>query len=129
MPRRPAPPPLPAELLALLRAAKSTPEDDAPRLILADWLEERGTTPADQARAELIRAQCRLADLGADDPEHRSLQRRIKQLLSQHGKTWRGPLTATQGGRFERGLLYLDLPAAMLDRPRGAELAEHPALA
>src|SRR5262249_9496354 len=62
-------------------------------------------------------------------PEHRSLQRRIKQLLSQHGKTWRGPLTATQGGRFERGLLYLDLPAAMLDRPRGAGLAEHPALA
>ena len=31
-----------SQLLALLRAVKAQPEDDAPRLILADYLEEHG---------------------------------------------------------------------------------------
>ncbi len=40
---------------ALLQESKERPEDDTPRLVLADWLEERGET----ARAQLIRLQCR----------------------------------------------------------------------
>ena len=41
------------ELSALLRACKDEPEDDAPRLVLADWLEEHG----DEQRARFIRRQ------------------------------------------------------------------------
>src|SRR5262245_26763055 len=39
-----------------LRAVFAAPDDDAPRLVYADWLEEHGETP----HAELIRAQCAL---------------------------------------------------------------------
>jgi uncharacterized protein (TIGR02996 family) len=39
------------QALALLEQAKETPEDDSPRLVLADWLDEHG----DAERAEFIR--------------------------------------------------------------------------
>ena len=39
-----------------LAAIKAAPDDDAPRLELADWLEEDGQPE----RAEFIRVQCRL---------------------------------------------------------------------
>ena len=45
------------QLLSLLEAARQAPEDDSPRLVLADWLEDRG----DGVRAEFIRLQCQLA--------------------------------------------------------------------
>src|SRR5262245_49641697 len=41
------------ELLGLLAACKESPDDDAPRLILADWLEEHG----EPERARFIRLQ------------------------------------------------------------------------
>ena len=41
------------ELSAILRACKDEPDDDAPRLVLADWLEDRG----DEERARFIRRQ------------------------------------------------------------------------
>jgi uncharacterized protein (TIGR02996 family) len=41
----------------LLRAVLAEPEDDAPRLIYADWLDEEG----EGDRAEFIRVQCALA--------------------------------------------------------------------
>jgi uncharacterized protein (TIGR02996 family) len=44
----------------LLRAVLAEPDDDAPRLVLADWLEEYGDD-ADRARAAFIRVQCELA--------------------------------------------------------------------
>src|SRR5262249_40896996 len=49
---------------AFLAAIRENPEDDAVRLVYANWLEERG----DAARAEFIRLQCESARLGADDP-------------------------------------------------------------
>jgi uncharacterized protein (TIGR02996 family) len=42
-------------VLAFLHHIKAHPEEDAPRLILADWLEEHGDDH-DVARALLIRA-------------------------------------------------------------------------
>jgi len=42
---------------ALLRTILANPGDDAPRLVLADWLQEHGQTE----RAEFIRVQCALA--------------------------------------------------------------------
>jgi uncharacterized protein (TIGR02996 family) len=42
------------ELVSLLEACKRDPEDDAPRLVLADWLEEHGDED-DRARAAFVR--------------------------------------------------------------------------
>ena len=45
---------------ALLRAVLEAPDDDAPRLVYADWLEEHG----EAERAEFIRVDCALAAVG-----------------------------------------------------------------
>lgn len=44
---------------AFLVAIIAAPDDDTPRLVFADWLQERG----EDARAEFIRVQCELARL------------------------------------------------------------------
>ena len=43
---------------ALLAAVLADPEDDAPRLVLADWFEENGQ----EERGEFVRVQCRIAE-------------------------------------------------------------------
>jgi uncharacterized protein (TIGR02996 family) len=55
---------------ALCAGVKESPEDDSPRLVLADWLEENGDED-DRAHAELIRVQCEILRLSAQiiDPE------------------------------------------------------------
>jgi uncharacterized protein (TIGR02996 family) len=45
---------------ALLASVLAAPDDDAPRLVLADWLDERGG-PGDAERASFIRCQIELA--------------------------------------------------------------------
>lgn len=44
---------------AFLRAICEEPDDDTPRLVYADWLEENG----EELRAEFVRLQCRLAGM------------------------------------------------------------------
>lgn len=44
---------------AMLKGVLMSPADDLPRLVLADWLEERGQ----EDRAEFIRVQCEIARL------------------------------------------------------------------
>src|SRR5262245_22814002 len=82
---------------ALFRAILDRPEEDAPRLVYADWLEEYG----DAARAEFIRVQC---GLPRGDPAGKDLRRRERELLRAHGGAWRAglPYWAARG-RFERG--------------------------
>jgi uncharacterized protein (TIGR02996 family) len=53
-----------AERAGLFAAVKQAPDDDAPRLVLADWLEEHGDDE-DRAHAELIRTQCEIQRLTA----------------------------------------------------------------
>jgi uncharacterized protein (TIGR02996 family) len=61
---------------ALLDAIIRNPDEDAPRLIYADWLDEhapdRTPSPAagPSARAEYIRIQCQLARFPFDDPDY-----------------------------------------------------------
>jgi uncharacterized protein (TIGR02996 family) len=50
---------------ALLAAIRAAPDDDAPRLIYADWLDEHGQSE----RAEFIRLQVLLARGGYIDPD------------------------------------------------------------
>lgn len=68
-----------AEHEAFLRAIFDAPDDDTPRLVYADFLEENG----EPVRAEFIRVQCRLAALpaGPESPEVHDLRQRERELL------------------------------------------------
>jgi uncharacterized protein (TIGR02996 family) len=66
------------------------PEDNTPRLVYADWLEEN-----DQAhRAEFIRVQCQLAGLDEDDPAQSGLKEREWELLTVYRDEWGRALPA-----------------------------------
>jgi uncharacterized protein (TIGR02996 family) len=87
---------------AFLQAILETPDDDTPRLVYADWLDEHD----DAERAEFIRLQIRLATLSADDPQRLTLEERCGALLTEHEDQWLGqlaPLTSTC--QFRRGFV------------------------
>jgi uncharacterized protein (TIGR02996 family) len=87
---------------ALLRAVLAAPDDDAPRLVYADWLEEHG----DGARATFIRAQVELARLPADDPSRAALVKTERTLLNANRKAWTEWLPAWVADReFRRGFI------------------------
>src|SRR5262249_52763998 len=67
------------------------PDDEAPRLIYADWLEDEGGRD-DGARAEFIRVQCELDAVGEDGPRRWQLQRRAAELLAAYRAEWARPL-------------------------------------
>ncbi len=99
------------QLDAFLQAVKDDPDDDAPRLLLADWLEDQG-----DPRGEFIRVQCLRARLPGRDPRNRVLVDREAVLLAEHGAAWLGPWVIEPwmiGGesRFRRGLLEVGLAA------------------
>ncbi len=70
---------------AFLQAIIDSPDDDAPRLIYADWLEERG-----DPRGEFIRVQGALSRMDEYDPRRWDLMARERELLSEHGDNWLG---------------------------------------
>jgi uncharacterized protein (TIGR02996 family) len=72
---------------ALLDSIWEHPHADAPRLVYADWLDDRGGA-SDAARAELIRAHIELDRLDGDDPRFDELERRADELEQQWGKAW-----------------------------------------
>jgi uncharacterized protein (TIGR02996 family) len=72
---------------AFLQTIIENPDDDAPRLVYADWLEERG-----DPRGEFIRVQCALARMGGGDSRCPELQYQEQQLLGAHRAEWLGPL-------------------------------------
>lgn len=69
---------------ALLRAICDNPDDDTPRLVFADWLQEHG----EEERAEFIRVQCEVARLAAEDDRREALVARARQLQDRFGKRW-----------------------------------------
>lgn len=90
---RPRRPTREAELLHLICA---TPEDDGPRLVYGDWLQERG-----DPRAQLLLLQLKPDPSGRDDA-------RARQLLRQYGRQWLGPLEPAIPQRtetFRRGFV------------------------
>ena len=66
-----------------LQAIVDDPENDLPRLIYADWLDEQG-----DPRGEFIRVQCELARLDEFDPDRLPLIERQDRLLKKHKATW-----------------------------------------
>jgi uncharacterized protein (TIGR02996 family) len=95
---------------AFLQAILESPDDDTPRLVYADYLEEHG----DPDRAEFIHVQVALAALPPDDPRRKQLGDRERRLLEGHQQEWLGPLRPSLSGwAFRRGLLdAITVPAA-----------------
>jgi uncharacterized protein (TIGR02996 family) len=88
-----------------LRDISEHPADDVPRLVFADWLEERAR-PGDAERAEFIRLQIDLARRDEEDPGVWALRLREAQLAGRWGKGWAGPLRLlVKRWRFRRGFV------------------------
>src|SRR5262245_58827023 len=73
---------------SLVQGIIAHPDDDLPRLALADWLEEHGW----QGPAELIRAQLELARLAPADEGRPARLAREAYLLARHSKELGRPL-------------------------------------
>jgi uncharacterized protein (TIGR02996 family) len=73
---------------AFLQAIREAPEDDTPRLVYADWLEEHGRSE----RAEFIRIQCALARKEQDQSRAKELRDRAERLLEAYWDEWLAPL-------------------------------------
>jgi uncharacterized protein (TIGR02996 family) len=101
VPQRKCPPPT-SEEEAFLADVVEHPDDDTPRLVYADWLDEHG----DEARAEFIRLQIELARMEEWDARRPELKRREKQLLAAHAGKWgEGLGKRVYGTEFRRGFL------------------------
>ncbi|HEY3804375.1 MAG TPA: TIGR02996 domain-containing protein [Kofleriaceae bacterium] len=107
------------DALALFDAVWAAPDDDAPRFVLADFLNEH-TEP----RGELIALQLaqHAGKLGAAG------RKRAKKLLDRNKRAWIGPiapLVHATDARFERGFIVSCRlkPDAELER----KLGDHPA--
>jgi uncharacterized protein (TIGR02996 family) len=86
---------------AFLQTILDSPDDDAPRLVFADWLEEQGNP-----RGEFIRLQCQRAKLTKYDPEWPGLLARESALLKQFEKDWSKPvLRYVEEAQYRRGFI------------------------
>jgi uncharacterized protein (TIGR02996 family) len=128
------------EQAALLAAIAAHPDDDTPRLVYADWLDEhkpdRVPSPAagPSARAEFIRVQCRLAAGAFADRDYPELLEREADLaawLNTHDPDqnpdlydliFDGEFDGGEWGVYRRGFVevldfdeYGDDPAATMD--------------
>src|SRR6516162_10243136 len=69
-----------------LDAIKAEPDDDTPRLIYADWLDDHGQPE----RAEFIRLQIESARLPEGDPRAAEFDVRAEEILAEHEIEWLG---------------------------------------
>src|SRR5437763_251733 len=79
--------PVMSDTTPFLQAILDDTGSDAPRLVFADWLDERG-----DPHGELIRVQCAIARRRHDDPNRPPLMMRERRLLNRHLVDWFGPL-------------------------------------
>jgi uncharacterized protein (TIGR02996 family) len=84
---------------AFLRAIRDRPDDDVPRLVYADFLDERG----EHARAEFIRAGCERARLGPLQAGWQKLTNRELVLLAENQAQWEQEFAPASVVRFDRG--------------------------
>jgi len=87
---------------ALHAAVCANPDDDTPRLVFADWLQEHG----EEERAEFIRVQIELERLPVGK-KRAAKEARAKELLDAHEKEWAKPVQPFVAGHH-RGT-YADL--------------------
>jgi uncharacterized protein (TIGR02996 family) len=87
-----------------LQHITAEPDDDTPRLIYADWLEEHG----DADRAEFIRVQIERTSLPKWDARQVRLRLRERELLALHKGRWMAELPDIKGvvwDEFRRGFV------------------------
>jgi uncharacterized protein (TIGR02996 family) len=102
--RRKKPRPEPRDGEDHIAAIRAAPDDDAPRLVYADWLLERG-----DPRGVLIILQC--------GPATEESKRRVRELLQLHQTQWLGAVAyVTRTQIWERGFL---VAAELTRRERG----------
>lgn len=90
---------------ALRETICTRPNDDAPRLVYADWLEETGE-PSNVARAEFIRVQIALDNRLPAEDGYDELRRRQLELMHYHGRAWVHPLGKVMTGvEYHRGFV------------------------
>lgn len=97
---------------ALLRTVCENPDDDLPRLVFADWLDEHD----EPERAEFIRLQCELHGRMGRHSKKKGIPpavvKRMQELLRLNDKRWRAelPVIGHSGsvrwvGEFQRGFI------------------------
>ncbi|QJW93430.1 TIGR02996 domain-containing protein [Frigoriglobus tundricola] len=96
---------------ALFAAIRDNPEEDTPRLMFADWLDEHG----EHERAEFVRLQCELAQLADDASDSQAVYEflRDRDHVTRPSADW----TRIDDGIHRR--IALDLRAADLFRRHG----------
>lgn len=95
------------EKLALLRTIAANPDDDTPRLIYADWLDETGDE-TNRARAELIRLDIHINSLPPGSEERRQMRSHDWARMLPLASAWWSELPVLDGvtwGWFERGFV------------------------
>ena len=105
---------------ALLRAIAAQPDEDTPRLIYADYLDEEGS-PAQVARAEFIRLSVRLERMKASHPDRDDVRNRVSGLLYRWDKVWEAdaPPGFKRLAYYHRGFPYR--AAAVASQAAGAD--------
>lgn len=79
---------------ALLKAVCDNPDDDTPRLVFADWLQENG----EETYADFVRLQVRHGEmLRHAAPDTEEFARRARELWLRHGRKWRSGLPQVIG--------------------------------
>jgi uncharacterized protein (TIGR02996 family) len=93
---------------AFLADIRAAPDDDFPRMIYADWLEDNGGDEAERARGRFIRLQCQAEKLPENSAERNDLTRQAAALEKKHARAWLGLLAEIRGTDsqtpFRRGL-------------------------
>ena len=113
--------PMRRDLAELYAAVYASPDDDAPRAVLADALQDAG-----DPRGELIALQLREAAGDATD----EMRERARVLVQKHGKPWLGALRPiTYRAELRRGFLARLELAGKWSSSKWTELAHEPSIA
>jgi len=124
-----------SERAAFISAILAHWDDDTPRLVFADWLQEHG----DEARAEVIRSQIEVAKLPAVKRAKSKPGKRAAALLNTHAADWRRALSLeAYEGEYDRGFLTnvttstcefaARAPALLAAEPVGIRLSLEPSV-
>lgn len=99
---------------ALLREVLASPDDDRPRLVYADYLQQRG-----DPRGEFIAVQCAHAKLPEGDARAEPLAARAQALLGKHQREWVNPFMGDRHTLVIGGRKYTRTPPSQWDFHRG----------
>jgi uncharacterized protein (TIGR02996 family) len=109
---------------ALLQAVLDAPDDDLPRLVFADWLDENGESD----RADFIRAQIEFSRTPEDSPRFEQLRQQATtwpRTIRQAGWLKEVPGWARHRAEFRRGFVEHVVCTAASFARRGARLFDN----